>query len=124
MSIGQVLSSPYTVEKATIIIREMTDSLILNLLEKDLVCDQMVLTVGYDTEGTAGYTGPFENDRYGRRVPKMAHGSINLSAKTSSRREIMTKNIGTLRPDHESVSSGTPHVRGGQPYSAGSRSKR
>lgn len=93
MSIGQVLSGPYTVEKAKIIIREMTDSLILNLLEKDLVCDQMVLTVGYDTEGTEGYTGPFENDRYGRRVPKMAHGSINLSSKTSSRREIMTKTL-------------------------------
>ena len=93
MSIGQVLSGPYPVEKAKIIIREMTESLILNLLENDLVCDHMVLSVGYDTEGTEGYTGPFENDRYGRRVPKMAHGSIHLSSKTSSRREIMTKTL-------------------------------
>ena len=93
LSIGQVLSGPYEFDKARIIIREMTESLILNLMEKHLLCDQMVLTVGYDTEGTEGYTGPMEIDRYGREVPKMAHSSINLSGYTVSRREIMTKTL-------------------------------
>ena len=93
LSLGQVLSGPYEPEKARIIIREMTESLILNLLEKDLVCDQMVLTIGYDNARIEGYTGPMETDRYGRSTPKMAHGSINLSGKTASRREIMDKTL-------------------------------
>ncbi len=93
LSIGQVLSGPYPVEKARIIIREMTESLILNLMEKHLFCDQMVLTVGYDREGIEGYTGPMETDRYGRPVPKMAHGSANLSGNTASRREIIAKTL-------------------------------
>ena len=63
------------------------------MLEKDLVCDQMVLTIGYDNERIEGYTGPMETDRYGRSTPKMAHGSINLSCKTASRREIMDKTL-------------------------------
>ena len=93
LSLGQVLSGPYEPEKARIIIREMTESLILNLLEKDLVCDQMVLTIGYDNACIEDYTGPMETDRYGRSTPKMAHGSINLSGKTASRREIMDKTL-------------------------------
>ena len=92
-SLGQVLSAPYEKDKARIIIREMTESLVLNLLEKGLVCDQMVLTVGYDNERIEGYTGPMETDRYGRSTPKMAHGSINLSGRTASRREIMDKTL-------------------------------
>ena len=97
LSVGQVLAGPYDFEHAEIIIREMTDGLILDLLEKKLVCDQMVLTVGYDTEGTENYDGPYEEDRYGRRVPKSAHGSINLSGNTSSRKEIMEKTLELYR---------------------------
>ena len=93
LSVGQVLSGPYSVEQARIIIREMTDGLILDLLEKNLVCDQMVLTVGYDRELPEDYDGPMETDRYGRRVPKSAHGSINLPEATSSRRVIMAKTL-------------------------------
>ena len=68
--------------------QEMTDLLALDLVEKRLATDQMVLTVGYDIEN-AGYRGEMETDRYGRRVPKQAHGSINLSGYTSSTKEIM-----------------------------------
>ena len=90
ISSGQVLSSPYSFEKGKLIVREMTDLLVLDLVEKNLVTDQMVLTVGYDIEnvkddaGRKNYTGKIEVDRYGRKVPKQAHGSINLNRKTSS----------------------------------------
>ena len=94
LSSGQVLSVPYPFEKARLIVREMTDSLVLDLLEKRLTTDQLVLTVGYDTEnltapeGDEPYTGPVKEDHYGRLVPKPAHGSENLP-RTSSSRQIM-----------------------------------
>jgi DNA polymerase V len=85
LSSGQVLSSPYTFEKGRIIVREMTDSLVLDLVEKRLVTDQMVLHIGYDTESlSADYQGDVEADWYGRSVPKPAHGSVNLGRQTSS----------------------------------------
>ena len=92
-SLGQVLSTPYTKEQARIIVREMTENLILNLLEKRLLCDQMVLTVGYDTEGAEEYSGPMTVDWYGRVMPKMAHSSVNLSGRTASRSEIIPKTL-------------------------------
>ena len=82
LSVGQVLSTPYTFEKAKLIIREMTDNLVLDMVRKGLVTDQMVLNVGYDI-GNKSENGT-ETDRYGRTVPKSAHGSINLKAPTSS----------------------------------------
>ncbi len=86
---GQVLQHPYSFEKAKLIAREMTDLLVLELVEKRLVTSQMVLDVGYDTESLAGgnsnkYSGDTAVDRYGRRVPKPAHGSINLPCPCSS----------------------------------------
>jgi len=87
---GQVLHCPYTFEKARIIVREMTDLLVLDLVDKGLVTDQMVLTVGYDIENLDDvkkrqeYKGEVTIDHYGRRVPKHAHGTTNLSRKTSS----------------------------------------
>ncbi len=87
---GQVLQSPYTFEKARIVVREMTELLVLELVDKGLVTDQMVLTVGYDTESLKNpeirksYRGEVSTDRYGRSVPKSAHGSINLGTHTSS----------------------------------------
>lgn len=87
---GQVLHCPYTFEKARIIVREMTDLLVLDLVDKRLVTDQMVLTVGYDIENlndskkTQEYKGEVTIDYYGRRIPKHAHGTTNLSGKTSS----------------------------------------
>lgn len=91
ISQGQVLQSPYSFDKAKLVMKEMTDMLVLDLVEKKLVADQMVLTVGYDIENLAGgndYSGETTTDWYGRKVPKMAHSSINLDRKTSSARII------------------------------------
>ncbi|TAH74707.1 MAG: DNA methylase [Anaerolineaceae bacterium] len=87
---GQVLQSPYTFEKARLIVREMTDLLVLDLVDKGLVTDQMVLTVGYDIcnlsnpEIKKKYKGQVTTDQYGRSVPKHAHGTVNLGRLTSS----------------------------------------
>lgn len=92
---GQVLPCPYNSENGKLIVREMTDLLVLELVEKRLVTDQMTLTIGYDidnltdTEIKKIYKGEVTTDRYGRKVPKHAHGSINLERQTSSTRMIM-----------------------------------
>lgn len=89
---GQVLQCPYDFEKAKLIVREMTDLLVLDLVDKKLVTDQMVLTVGYDIENLSdagiGYRGEIKVDRYGRNVPKHAHGTTNLKEPTSSTKRI------------------------------------
>ena len=90
VSIGQVLPEPYTFEKARIIVREMTDGLVMDLVDKGLVTDQIVITVGYDVESlTPDFKGAVETDWYGRKVPKMAHGSENIGKLTSSTKLIM-----------------------------------
>lgn len=87
---GQVLQRPYAFEEGKLIAREMTDLLVLDLVEQELVTDQLVLTVGYDIENLtdpqrrAVYRGPVKTDHYGRRVPKHAHGTANLGRRTSS----------------------------------------
>ena len=96
LSSGQVLHCPYEADKAKLVVREMTDQLVLELVDKGLVTDQMVLTVGYDIENLtdpvrrAKYHGAIEQDHYGRQIPKQAHGSINLDGYTSSTRRIMS----------------------------------
>ncbi len=91
VSQGQVLSCPYDFDKAKLIVREMTELLVLDLVDKGLVCDQIVLTVGYDIENTksGNYTGEIKPDRYGRDVPKQAHGSENIGRYTSSTKLIV-----------------------------------
>lgn len=90
LSSGQVLQHPYPAEQAKVVVREMTDALVLNLVEKKLMTDQMVLTVGYDIDNLTDpeirkkYHGEVTIDRYGRQVPKYAHGSENLGRYTSS----------------------------------------
>ena len=90
ISTGQVLSEPYDFEKTRLIIREMTELLVLDLLDKHLMTDRMVLTVGYDIENLTdksrrnAYNGEVVTDRYGRKIPKHAHGTANLKEKTSS----------------------------------------
>lgn len=92
---GQVLTCPYTTDKAKLIVKEMTDLLSLDLVSKHLVTDQMVLTVGYDIECLSNpeirekYHGEITVDRYGRQVPKHAHGTANLKRKTASSRQII-----------------------------------
>ncbi len=90
ISTGQVLPYPYSYQKAKLIIREMSELLALNLAEKHLVTDQLVLTIGYDISNvTEDYHGEVKVDFYGRKIPKHAHGSIHLEEKTSSSRKIM-----------------------------------
>ena len=95
LSSGQVLTRPYKCDEAKLIVREMTELLVLDLVEKRLVTDQIVLTIGYDIENLtdinirAGYHGDITTDHYGRQVPKHAHGTGNLKEFTSSTKEIM-----------------------------------
>ena len=87
---GQVLHCPYDFEMGKLIVREMTDLLVLDLVEKRLVTDQLVLTIGYDIENLSNpeirkkYKGEITTDGYGRKVPKHAHGTANLKRQTSS----------------------------------------
>lgn len=92
---GQVLQYPYDSDAAHIVIREMTDLMALELAKKRLVTNQLVLTVGYDIENLKdprrkdAYRGEIVIDRYGRQIPKHAHGTVNLSRHTSSAREMI-----------------------------------
>ena len=92
---GQVLHEAYTFEMARVVVREMIDLLVLDLVDKGLVTDQIVLTVGYDIENLntaekrALYQGEIKTDHYGRTVPKHAHGTVNLKKHCSSTRIIM-----------------------------------
>lgn len=91
ISQGQVLSRPYTFDEGNIIVREMSELLVLDLVDKGLVADQIVLTVGYDhTEIPENYEGIMEYDHYGRQIPKQAHGSKNLGEYTSSTKKIVS----------------------------------
>ena len=96
LSSGQVLPCAYDAEKAKLVTREMADALVLDLVDKQLATDQLVLTVVYDVENLtdpvrkANYHGEVERDRYGRLAPKSAHGSINLDEYTSSTKKIMS----------------------------------
>lgn len=92
---GQVLHCPYTAEKAKLVVREMADLLSLDLVDKGLVTDQIVLTVGYDIENltdekrSRAYKGAVTTDHYGRKIPKHAHGTGNLGRYTSSTKAIL-----------------------------------
>ena len=92
---GQVLHCPYDFEKAKLVVKEMTDQMVLDLVDKKLVTDQIVLTVGYDIGNLESgnkkkqYQGEITEDRYGRKVPKHAHGTANLKNRTSSSIEMI-----------------------------------
>ena len=95
ISSGQVLQCPYPYDKARLVVREMAEAVAMDLLEKRLVTDQLTLTVGYDIENTGGnFRGEIVTDRYGRKIPKHAHGTANLPRKTSSARSIMDAVLG------------------------------
>lgn len=92
---GQVLQTPYPYEKALLVMREMTDLLVLELVDRGLLTDQLVLTVGYDVENLTNtqrggsYGGAVTTDHYGRKIPKPAHGTVNLEGYTSSTKKIL-----------------------------------
>lgn len=87
---GQVLQNAYTYEKTRIVVREMMELLALDLVDKGLLTNQIVLTVGYDIENLSdperrkAYKGEITVDGYGREIPKHAHGTGNLPFSTSS----------------------------------------
>lgn len=90
ISQGQVLSCPYSRSKARLIVKEMTDQLVLDLVEKGLAADQVTLTVGYDGASVPDdYHGILQKDRYGKKIPKQAHGSRKLEYTTDSFQEIL-----------------------------------
>ncbi len=93
LSSGQVLSRPYDFDEAKLIAREMTELLTLDLVDKKLLTDQIVLTVGYDIENLKDknrrFNGEIKTDYYGRQAPKGAHGSQNIGRFTSSTSLIM-----------------------------------
>lgn len=84
---GQVLGTPYSKEKGRLVLAEMLDTLALDLVQKGLVTDQIVIHIGYDKD-VSRYSGPIHVNHYGIPVPKPAHGSRNLDFHTSSSREI------------------------------------
>jgi len=92
VSSGQVLQCPYKSDKARLVVREMADQLAMDLVDKGLVTQKLTLTLGYDRESLEQpdirYTGPVVVDRYGRRIPKSAHGTINLPEKCASQKQI------------------------------------
>ena len=98
---GQVLHRPYNNKEALLITREMTDMLVLDLVEKKLLTNQIVLTVGYgienlsDSKTADNYQGEIKIDHYGRRIPKHAHGTIHLDDYCSST-EIILKKVDEL----------------------------
>ena len=99
LSSGQVLTEPYTFQKARVVAQEMADAVALDLVSKRLVTDQLVLTVGYDIESLTNpdirdsYHGDVTTDHYGRQVPKQAHGTANLGT-VKSRNSLKIKSCG------------------------------
>ena len=91
---GQVLMEPYSFEKARVVMGEMTDSLVMDLVEKRLVTDQIVIDVNYDRMESGRNDREMARDWYGRTVPKPAHGSVNLGRRTSSTRLISEAVLG------------------------------
>ena len=109
LSSGQVLKEPYDWEKGRLIVREMTELLALDLVEKRFVTRKMELTIGYDRESLRvlipgqslkdtvyavaktgkTYRGKVSADPYGRAVPAHAHGTGNIDRYTNSTRRIM-----------------------------------
>ena len=93
LSSGQVLKEPYDFKKGRLIAKEMTDSLVFDLVSKQLVTDRISLYISYDAENLEGpdvtYDGPVVTDHYGRNVPKPAHGSVDLDGHTSSSEYIL-----------------------------------
>ena len=86
---GQVLMEPYTYEKAMIVLREMTDALVLELVDKGLMTNALALFVGYDAAGPSSWNGTITTNRWGLRAPKPANSIARLKHYTSSSKEIM-----------------------------------
>ena len=93
-SSGQVLSEPYTFEKARVVMREMADAMALKLVSLRMVAHQVGIFINYDTASLkqGSYDGDVVSDYYGRPAPKPAHGGANFSTPTASAR-IITETV-------------------------------
>lgn len=95
ISSGQVLTCPTEYDTAGLILREMAESVSLDLVRRSAVTDRITITIGYDVDNLRdehrrrAYTGPTVTDRYGRRIPKHSQGTVSLPEKTASTREVM-----------------------------------
>ncbi|MCQ2548688.1 MAG: DNA methylase [Lachnospiraceae bacterium] len=93
ISSGQVLQEPYDFTKTRIVVKEMTDQMVLELVEKKKMTDSVTVTIGFDRvnleQENTTYQGEIHIDRYGRMVPKAAHGTANLGEPTNSTKRIM-----------------------------------
>ena len=109
LSSGQVLKEPYDYDKARLIVKEMTELLVLDLVRKGLVTKQITLTINYDRESLTvlkrgktikdtvyavnktgkPYEGKVGTDFYGRPSPRHAHGTGNIERYTNSTKKIM-----------------------------------
>ncbi len=93
---GQVLHCPYDFQKARLIVKEMIDALSLDLFDKGIFTNKIVLTIGYDVENLTNpkirqnYDGEITIDYLGREIPKHAHATATLKKYTSST-DLLTK---------------------------------
>ena len=88
---GQVLSRPYQFDEARVVLLEMADQLALDLIRKKLMTNQLVITIEYDVLSANNQSVELKKDRYGRKVPKHAHGIVNLDGYSDSEKEFMEK---------------------------------
>ena len=92
---GQVLPCPYSFEKARLILREMTDMLVLDLVDKRMVTDSVTIQISYcdfaaqKKAGASIRNAVQATDYYGRSAPKPAHGSVSFGTHTSSGKQIL-----------------------------------
>ena len=83
LSTGQVLTGPYNFEKSKIVVREMAESLSLDLVKKGLLTFQISLFIGYEALPRNFDYNDYKylelvEDGYGRLTPKPVHAGINF----------------------------------------------
>ena len=84
---GQVLPRAYTWGEGRLAVKEMTEQVVLGLVEQGYVAEGVTLYVGYQIlskEGASSYQGPVKENHYGRKVPPSVHGTGKLGGPTTS----------------------------------------
>lgn len=84
---GQVLPRAYSWEEGRLAVKEMTEQVVLGLVEQGFVAEGVTLYVGYQIlskEGASSYQGPLKVNYYGRKVPPSVHGTGKLDGPTAS----------------------------------------
>lgn len=92
ISMGQVMTRPYTYNESLIIIKEMMDLISINLIEKNFTTNHLAINIEYDIENIEkGYEGNISIDRYGRKKPSHCRFSVKLGKYTRSTRLMIEK---------------------------------